>query len=166
MTKISFLDAANHLEQICDKVDSIDEIDKEIEGLFTEATSDLSESVDRRIYFIKYAESQIIAAKKMREEWDSRVKRFEAMIIKIKQSTIETMKAFPNLPYKGETGSFRIQKNSVPSIRIWDEGIIPEDYYIISRAVSRALIKGAIDAGFNVDGVSVEYGEHLRIGLK
>lgn len=167
---ISFLEAAIELERLCDKVDSIDEITPVIEKIFSAATSDLSESVDRRISFIKYAESQIESGKTMRDQWDARIKRFERILNDIKHQTTEVMKSSPNLPYKGQLGSLKVQKNSVPSLVFENADHFMRQYFYSVYVdhvpkINNAEVKKYLQAGEILEGTKLEYGEHLRISI-
>lgn len=159
--KISFFEAASQLEAICTTVDSADEITEAIEDIFSVSMTTLSESVDRRIAFLEYAESQIEHAKKRRDKWANRAKQFERALERIKTNTIQVMKNAPDLPYRGELGTLKIQKNSQPSV-IVDETSLHSDYCNVSYAPNRTRIKEAILDGTEVAGARLEYGEHLK----
>lgn len=165
---ISFAEAANYLENLCLEIDNAEEIDAAMQMLFQDSAQELAHQVDRRISFIKYAESQVDAAKKMRDEWQERADKFDAMIDRIKSNTVSTIKANPGVPYKGKLGALRVQKNSVPSLVIDDE----ESLLSIQRYQRRPIYldKGAVKRDLEQDlivhGARLEYGEHLRIGVK
>lgn len=164
---ISFQEAATNLERICDKIDNAEEISAELQSAFAEAGQDLASSVDRRISYIKYCESQIDAARNMREEWNDRANKFETILARIKQDAIAAIKANPNLPYKGKMGSLRVQKNSVPRLIIDDSQFSCDDYTQVETTtwLDKAAIIDDIKAGRPLLGARLEYGEHLRMGL-
>lgn len=163
---ISLHEAASNLERICDNIDSVDDISAELQSAFVEAGQDLASSVDRRISYIKYCESQIDAARNMREEWDDRAKKFETILDRIKQDAIAAIKANPNLPYKGMLGKLRVQKNSTPTLVLTESfcaGIYNVDK-VITSLDKKAIIED-LKQGEEIPGAKLEYGEHLRVGL-
>lgn len=166
--KISLSEAAGLLEHLCDNIANSDQVDHTLELFFKTYMNNLSESVDRRISYIKYAESQIKMATEMRDSWDARIKRFNAVIERIKVNTIETMKGNPSIPYKGSFGSLSIRRNAQPSLVIQSEKELfyQKEFIIEKREINRAALKTSLLAGTNIPGASLEYGEHLRIQIK
>ncbi len=165
---ISFYDAATNLERICEDIDYADDITQELKDVFAEANDNLTTAVDRRISYIKYCESQIDAALNMREEWNDRAKKFQKILERIKLETIDTIKANPNLPYRGEMGKLRVQRNSAPTLCIDEANFAPsQNCYIekISKTLNKQMIIEELKAGNEISGAWLEYGEHLRIGL-
>lgn len=162
---ISLHEAASNLERICDTIDSVDDISAELQSAFAEAGQDLASSVDRRISYIKYCESQIDAARNMREEWDDRAKKFETILDRIKQDAIAAIKANPNLPYKGMLGKLRVQKNSTPYLVLDPDFDIMPYVVKLEPRIDRSEIIKALKEGKEVPHAKLEYGEHLRVGL-
>lgn len=165
--KISFAEAANSLENICNEIDNLADIDEAIQLVFKETVDELAHAVDRRISYLEYADSQIYIAKKMRDSWVERIRKFETITQRIKSSTIETMKLNPNLPYKGELGSFRVQKNTQPSLIIRKEEALwmNPDWHKLESVLDKAAIKRDLLNGSVTEGAYLEYGDHLRIKL-
>lgn len=163
---ISFYEASQRLEYMCDAVDSTEITDELIKD-FAECKEDFSSAVDQRISYIKYCESQIDLATKMQNEWHDRASKFKNIIARIKQNTIDTINANPNLPYKGKLGSVRIQKNSVPALRYDEDDFLHnERYRKISYSVDTQMLTRDLKQGIPVPGASLEWGEHLRISVK
>ena len=181
--KLSFADAAFEMERICEQLDEVEDIGVLIQEVFNNAKDDLKSAIDRRIKFIKYAESQILIAKDMRDQWATRAERFEKTIEQLKKNTIDVMKANPALPYKGTIGAFKIYKNSQPSMTFDYDTVelsrrnievvdrmgtcAPSEYVTIQevRILDKARLKEDIKNGKEVAGVSLEYGEHVRMNL-
>ncbi len=168
ITKISFAEAATTLEHLCDQIDNADVIADNIQTIFKQSTDDLSAAVNRRISYLKYAESQLEGAKKMRDTWNARATKFVKVIERIKADTMATMKANPNLPYKGTLGVFSIRKNSQPSLIIDNETFVRccADFIQVKEEIDKVSLKVALLNGQEITGVRLEYGEHLRIGVK
>lgn len=165
---ISFAEAATSLEALCAEIDTAPELTEAIKDLFVESVADLEKSVDRRISYIKYAESQIVAAKESAHQWVRRQRHFESMLEKIKQNTVEVIKANPGVPYKGNLGVLKVQKNPAPSVVLADDCLerIPSQYIRVIQTVNRDAVKEDLKNGIEVAGAKLEWGEHLRVGLK
>ena len=164
---ISFFDAATTLEKICDQIDNSMEVTDMLRETFLESVDNLEAAVDRRISFIKYAESQIAAAKRMRDQWQDRAERFEKIVDSVEESTKMFMKSYPNMPYKGKLGSLRLQKNSVPALIIDREELdVSDEYFVHHTTLNKSKIKEELMNGKDIEGARLEYGEHLRIGVK
>ena len=169
--KISFAEAALVLEQLCDEVEKAENIEDAFLSKFAESTHDLSEAVDRRISYIKYAESQIALCQQMKEQWHNRSKKFSKIIERLEANTMETIKANRKLLYKGQLGSFNIQKNSMPSLVLDNTDEFMERYsnsiYVDQiPKINNSEIKKYLQAGEVLEGARLEYGEHLRISVK
>ncbi len=166
--KISFSEAAITLERLCDEIDQSDLIADNVITIFKQSAEDLSSAVDRRLAYLKYAEAQIVTAKDMYDKWKDRADKFARVVERIKADTLATMKANPNLPYKGMLGAFRIQRNSQPSLIIEDEAVLLESstWTIEKVELDKAQIKKALMGGIEIPSARLEYGEHLRIGVK
>ncbi len=165
---ISFSEAATNLEAMCLEIDTAEELTAAIQALFKESVQDLEKSVDRRISYIKYAESQIASAKESANQWVRRQRHFESMLEKIKQNTVEVIKANPGVPYNGSLGALKVQKNPAPSLII-EEGDLekfPSQYLRTIQTLNRDAVKIDLMSGIEVDGAKLQWGEHLRIGLK
>ena len=66
-------------------------------------------------------------------------------------------------------GKFRIarQKNSQPTVNVLiDAENLPTDYQNVTIEADKAALKQAITNGADIDGVDMEYGEHVRIRAK
>lgn len=165
--KLSFSEAAADLEILCEQIDDGADINQLVTQLFNRAQDELKDAVDRRIKFIKYAESQVVIAKEMRDEWAARAKRFEKAMEYIKNNTKEVIKANPNIPYKGTIGGFKLYKNSQPSLKLIDEVFDELDYVkVVEETVFESdRLRQDLKDGKIVMGASLEYGEHLRISL-
>src|SRR3990167_1395036 len=102
--KISFADAALEVERICDEIEDLEEIDERVSSLFSEAIENLSETVDRRVRFLDYLDSQIKQATENVDIFHHRKKILEKTKDQVKQRTVETIKANPKLKFKGTLG--------------------------------------------------------------
>jgi len=74
------------------------------------------------------------------------------------------MKAFPNLSYSGNLGSFQIRK-SPPSLVIHDRGKIDNEFFIVELRLDNQKLKSALKDGREIQGVSLEHNDHVRIAL-
>lgn len=183
MSKLSFAEAAHDLEQLCEQIDDAENISAMLHDMFDRARETLQESVDKRIKYVKYAETQLRLAKEMRDEWATRAQRFEKALEYIKDNTKEVIKANPGIPFRGSLGSVKVCKNSVPSLRIDPDCVIlakhtqelveymgviaPEEYIenIEIRVLNKEKLKADLKAGKEVPGITLEHGDHVRITL-
>lgn len=168
MDRLSFADAAAELEILCEHIESLDELDTAIHAAFSRSQDSLKDSIDRRIKFLKYAESQVAIAKGMRDEWSKRAFRFETTIERIKADTLGVMKANPDLPYKGTIGGFKRYKNSVPSLEM-DENWAEDPSYFVTKTISsldKERLRADLKTGKEIPGVSLRYGEHVRVSTE
>lgn len=165
---ISFYQAAERLEYICDQIENCAEISQELQKDFEEFKHDLAAAVDRRISYIKYCQSQIELAKKTRDEWHGRAAKFENILERIKANAMEVMRMNPGLAYKGNMGYMRLQKNTVPALVIEDEQdlLSLEQYQKASVLLDKSAVKKDLENGIVLKGARLEWGEHLRIGVK
>lgn len=162
---ISFFDAASELEGLCDRIDALDELDPQVSAIFINYRSNLCAAIDKRISFINYAQSQSLLAKERGNEWHKRHKKFERIIEKLKDDTINVINSSPNLPYVGTLGTLKVQNNSMPSV-VLEENILNSEYFKIIKTPDRQRVKDDLLNGVKVKGASLEYGKHLRIHLK
>lgn len=165
--KITFEDAAVQLERLCEQVNSLTEITPFIQELFSESKEDLASAVDRRIRFIRYAESQIPYSEKMAKDWKRRAKSFETIVDSVERNTIEFMKAYPDLPYVGALGSLRVQKNP-PKLVFDNEDEFREkntEFLLVKHTVDidKDRIRKLLNEGKSIEGVRFEQGDQLRI---
>lgn len=122
--KTPFHFAASELDALMDRIDQELEKDQPASLLggssaidialvpFLEAKRlELAEAVDRRIYFFQYLEDQIERGTKNKEQWAGYVKRLKDLYDRIEDRTIETIRAHPDLSYKGEAGQLKVQLN-------------------------------------------------------
>ena len=134
----------------------------------------LAEAVDRRIAIRIQIKADLEAARAERASWDARVQQLKALDDRCDDMTVETMKAHPDLPYKGKLGRFALQKNP-PSVKlafgekdVTEDMVtffaIPEEFVKRTIEIKTAVVKDALKEGkpipwaeLNADGV------HLRV---
>ncbi len=182
--KISLYDAAKELEGICAQVDDLegDEIGELVGELLNRARASSVESVDRRIDYIRFAESQAQMAREMRNTWEKRLRTFERVAESIKANTLSIIKTNPGIPFEGSVEKFRVCKNAQPKLihpltiqRYQTEIILPDsftpflDEYIETKTIhvlNKEALKKDLKAGKEILGAALELGEHIRIGSK
>jgi len=164
--KISFEESARDLEQICDRVETSEELTVQLQELFAESKLQLREAVDGRIKHLKYTESQIEMAEMMVKSWQQRLKRLREIEKFLETNTIQFMQAYPDLPYKGMLGTLRVQNNSMA--RLITEGIDVEntEYVLWEKKLDEARLKRDLLDGKDIKGARLERGKHLRIKTK
>lgn len=165
--RLDFSEASSLLEAMCADLENGDAPDFET---FKFAEGMLSNAVDKRIEYLHYADSQIEKAKVMAAQWSKRRRNFETLVENIKVEIFDAIKANPNLPYKGTLGSFKIQKN--PTCKLHFAASIPPsvdhfpDYVRTVKELDTGAMRADLQAGKEIPGASLEYGEHLRLTLE
>lgn len=163
---ISLSHAATRLEYLCEEIDFSEVLTDHLKQDFDEFKDDLGKAVDRRISYIKYCESQIDLAMKNKEEWYERALSFRVILERIKKNAIETIRANPNLPYKGQWGALRVQKNSKSTLIVEDEEKIDDSFFETEMILNKGWVREAIEEGKSIEGARLELGEHLRVETK
>lgn len=65
---------------------------------------------------------------------------------------------------KIECQYFKISLQASPaSVVVDDESLIPDDYFITTRALQKATVKQALKDGYDIPGCHLEAGTHVRI---
>lgn len=181
MSKLPMIIAAQDLERVCEAIDERG-ANEALEKLLAEGAVSLSNSVDRRIYFLELAKDRIKTFKRIRKELLEASKRLEHAIAACKERTISIMEEFPNLPYRGELGRFKAQNDSVgevslPEIRTTEASVrnivdaqdikkhqIDEKFYEAKTYYTLMIgaIRTALENGEDVPWASITKGRHLR----
>lgn len=163
MSKISFADAAADFERICDTIDNLDEIGPLVTNLFEKRQQTFAEKVDFMLRARWYLESQVEHSHAMIEDFQKRCKALTRSRDSLNQYVLMTMRASPDLEFRGKYGGFRIQKS--PKRLVLDETKLPASFFKeeILRKPDKEKILEAIVAGEEISGASQEQGEHVRI---
>lgn len=179
---ISLLDAAEELELICNDIENAEQVDAYLTKSFEAAVDNLSGSVDKRIRYLSYAEGMAKQAKEMRDRWALRARSMERTVEWIKNQTANLMKTYPNHVFRGELGSFKLTKNSIPSLNV-DVKTAPRTFDVIEstygsklpseyttfqqvQVVDKEKLKAHLATGQMVPGAELMQGEHVRITLE
>ncbi len=128
---------ATEVELVCQEIDNCEgEIPAELIARFAAAQGDLVGKVDRFIGFLDAVKSRITLLKEHRERATRAIKAAENFERGLKEYVKGTMQAMPGLPYKGEAGGFRLQRNP-PSLKI----DFPREDKSIHQAVDPAMLR-------------------------
>lgn len=166
MLKISFEEAAGALEQLCDRIETSEELTVQLRELFAQSKLQLQDAVDGRIKHLMYIESQVEMAELMIKSWQNRLKRLKGIEDFLETNTVQFMQAYPDLPYKGMLGTLKLQNNSAP--KLITEGIDLEtsEYMLWEKKLDTTRLKKDLLEGKEVEGARLERGQHLRIKTK
>lgn len=175
---------ATEVELICQEIDAVDgPIPPELVARFAAAQGELVGKVDRFIGFLDALKSRVALLKEHRDRATKAIRAAEGFERGLKEYVRTTMQAMPGIPYKGETGAFRLQRNP-PSLKI----DFPRDDKTIYQAVDPVMLtleptladyvktvtayvidteklKAALDAGEKIPWARIEQGVHLRVQL-
>lgn len=148
---------------MADDTDLVDSLLDELDSLY----SARSEKHEGYIHVIKNAETASAACKAQAAAFYARAKALENLSRRLKDTLLA------DLEQHGETrttaGNFKIarQKNSQPSVILKiDAEALPTEFQRLTIEADKTALKDALKHGETIDGVSLETGEHLRIGVK
>lgn len=111
---------------------------------------------------IKSIESDIAGLKGEEKRLADRRKSLEGRIDNLKEYVEGSMRAVGKEKIRGKVFTLGIQKNA-PSVDIIDEDVIPEQYFITKKELSKKDILVALKKGEEVPGAAVKQTESLRI---
>lgn len=184
--KLSLFSAAIALADLCDKIDNVDELDDALLKEFDEASTSLEESIDRRKFVLREAQSKIELARAYKKSLDDTIKRLSKVQERIEKTTMELISSKPDLPFKDSFGNkVSIRKNSQPSLtftlnlrdskvvsNILDESSISvlniDSKYLKTvsyTTLDTEKLKLDLQTGVAIEWASLVWGSHVR-GLK
>lgn len=111
---------------------------------------------------IKSIESDIAGLKGEEKRLADRRKSLEGRIDNLKEYVEGSMRAVGKEKIRGKVFTLGIQKNA-PSVDIIDEDVIPEQYFITKKELSKKDILVALKKGEEVPGAAIKQTESLRI---
>lgn len=139
------------------------EIPKEIViKALEEVDGDLEDKAENIAKLMKSLELECNAIKEEETRLSNRRKAMENKNKGLKEYLENTMKATGKLKFKGKLFSFNIHKNT-PSLKILDESLLDDKYYIVEKKIDNKAIKNDIKNGVEVPGASLIQTESLRI---
>ena len=172
MKHLTIFDLRAEIEQIIDEI-----LDAEIAG-DTDAVDALHTELDK-LYnaraakhegYVHVIKNTLNAAQGCKAEADFFAKRATALnnlAKRLKDTLKEDLIHHDEESVKA--GKYRIarQKNSQPTVNVHipDEDL-PADYQNVTIEADKPALKQAITNGADIDGVDMEYGEHVRIRAK
>ena len=162
--KIPLDEAALILRELCEAIDNGLDLDAALLERFADAKLDVSNAVDRRIFFFAKIDEELAAARAVREawkakmqEWDAKVQQLKTLEDRIWAATKAVVEGNPELPYQGQYGKLAVQKNGgvVPLTTEFDtldaDTIatfgIEARFYKVGYSMDNAAIRAALEAG-------------------
>lgn len=167
---ISMSDAARDLEVICEAVTEVDDITPLIAELFESRKLDLAQSVDQRIRWLEYLDSQITHCDKIAKMWADRKSSVQKVLDRIKLKTMEEIKSFSDekgstVPMVGSLGGFKIVKNSKPTLIVDENDEDIKGFYTVEKVetvIDKAALRQDLMNGIKMKAARLHHGEHLR----
>ena len=111
---------------------------------------------------IKSIESDVAGLKGEEKRLADRRKSLEGRIDNLKEYVEGSMRAVGKEKIRGKAFTLGIQKNA-PSVDIIDEDVIPKQYFITKKELSKKDILVALKKGEEVPGAAIKQTESLRI---
>jgi hypothetical protein len=180
--KINLGEAAQRLEQLCEQIETLEEVNEGIQFLFEHETENLKEAVDRRIRYFLYLDGAIQKAKEMQSAWKNRISILEATRARIEENTKLILQGAPNLRYGGDLGELQIQANGgKPKLQLHgpyenardkfltvDDPLIDTvDHSFLQSGyrLDTELIRKALEIGSMLPFANLVRGNHVRIKI-
>jgi predicted nuclease with TOPRIM domain len=111
---------------------------------------------------IKSIESDIAGLKGEEKRLADRRKSLEGRIDNLKEYVEGSMRAVGKEKIRGKVFTLGIQRNA-PSVDVIDEDVIPEQYFVTKKELSKKDILVALKKGEEVPGAAIKQTESLRI---
>lgn len=178
--KVPLALAAQNLATLMEAIDE-GRLDEAVIRLFNDQRLDLASAVDRRLCFFDICEKHIESLKDIARKYQTAAKQLENVMETLEKNTLDTMRLAPDVPYRGDLGSFRIQKNGAATVNVLFETdrktisnavdaqdiekyAIDEKFYDVHTYYSLVMdrIRRAIEAGEDIRWAAINKGEHLR----
>jgi predicted nuclease with TOPRIM domain len=136
------------------------------QDIIQEALNSVGEDIEVKVENIaKLIKSIEVDAKGFKEEEQrlaTRRKSLENRIDSLKDYIEGAMRATSREKVKGKIFTLAIQKNA-PSVDIVDLEAIPEEYFVVTKELTKKQILEALKAGIEVPGAQIKQTESLRI---
>ncbi len=81
----------------------------------------------------------------------------------VKEELLRTLREMGTERVNFPVGHVRIQPNSIPSLVVPDESVVPQDWFRMKPELKKDAIKDYIERGGEVPGCSLVRGQHLRV---
>lgn len=150
------------LTEIYNNLLDLDIEDVELEKHLENINDEIEVKAENIAKILKDLEKDEEGLKKEEERLYKKRKSIESRCDNLKKYLQENMIALNKKKFKTDLFSFNIQKNA-PSLRIIDEGKIPEDYWIVDRKINKNDLKQAVKEGLLKDAAELVQTESLRI---
>lgn len=150
------------LTEIYNNLLDLDIEDVELEKHLENINDEIETKADNIAKVLRDFDGDIEALKSEEERLAKKRKAIENRQKQLKEYLQNVMLVLDKRKFKTDLFSFNIQKNA-PSLRIIDEGKIPEDYWIVDRKINKNDLKQAVKEGLLKDAAELVQTESLRI---
>ena len=123
---------------------------------------ELEDKAENLAKVIKSIEVDVAGLREEEQRLSTRRKSLENRVTNLKEYLDSAMKATGKTKIKGKVFTLAIQKNA-PSVNIVDENVIPEQYFVVKKELSKKEILAALKEGQEVPGAAIKQTESLRI---
>lgn len=174
-----FQQAANSLDLFMQAIDNMNDVDGEIEKLFSELISNTQYQTENTIKFLRFVENEIDHLENHRKIIVQEKRKLEDLLNKVKEFILKKIETMGDKPFESKIGKLKAQKNSVASVEIefntfdthkfeavHEETILQYNLQLFVKPVTfykldKVAIKKYIENGGKVDGCSLKIGKHL-----
>lgn len=150
------------LTEIYNNLLDLDIEDVELEKHLENIDDEIEVKAENIAKVLRDFDGDIEALKSEEERLAKKRKAIENRQKQLKEYLQNAMLVLDKRKFKTDLFSFNIQKNA-PSLRIIDEGKIPEDYWIVDRKINKNDLKQAVKEGLLKDAAELVQTESLRI---
>jgi predicted nuclease with TOPRIM domain len=149
-------------QNLLDLLDNPDIPQEVIQEALNSVSEDIEAKAENIAKVIKSIEVDVKGLKEEEQRLSSRRKSLENRVDNLKIYIEEAMRTTGKEKIKGKVFSLAIQKNA-PSVDIVDLDKVPEEYFVITRELTKKPILEALKAGLEVPGAQIKQTESLRI---
>ena len=146
---------------IQDMIDAEDIDDEQIRAAIENIDTAIEEKADNyaKLIFSMKAEAEVIKTEEKRLA--AKRQSLENRAKWLQKNLEETMIVTGKKKFKTSLFGFSVQKNA-PSLDDFDESIVPDDYWKVTRSIDRPALLKAVKDG-EVEGIELKQTESLRI---
>lgn len=146
---------------IQDMIETADTEDEQILAALENVEGEIEEKADNYAKLIYSMKAEAEAIKTEEKRLATKRQSLENRAKWLQKNLEEAMITTGKKKFKTNLFGFNVQKNA-PSLDDFDEAIVPEDYWKVTRSIDRTALLKAVKDG-EVEGIGLKQTESLRI---
>lgn len=160
-------DIARRLDALQERLDNGETLpptDDEVQALLGLIEGDLTDKLINYGKFIKNQQSDIDGLDGEIKRLTAKKRALQNRTDLLKSNMLMAMRTVGIERINDPIMPIRIQANSKASVMVANAETLPKEFQIIKIEANKTALEQAIQNGASFDGVSIEKGEHIRIG--